>query len=363
MLANGATWVDADGKEQPLTLDDIMIITPYNAQVFEIQQRLPGARVGTVDKFQGQEAPIAIYSTATSSHADAPRGMEFLYSLNRFNVATSRAKCISILVSSPQYSRPNAAHHGRFSLPMRSAAIWKWPTGSAYKHRCCQKVGSARRHLPRRPDRQFQYLAQGGQARIPWPTTVRLPVVNARCTDTDLIRHFGDRKTTPNSCFPKIATEGRFAGHRSSPFRIVDWQHGVRVVDRQEGRSTVGKVTLPKPSHNSAPQTDVMRPLVALVVFVAFSAAHAQYPSGYPQYPPGGTPYRPYGPSIQSREAAPLSQAMLNAHNAIRARVGVPPLVWSEQLAEVAQDWANHLIATGGCRIVPTPATARTSTP
>ena len=79
-----------------------MIITPYNAQVFEIQQRLPGARVGTVDKFQGQEAPIAIYSTATSSHADAPRGMEFLYSLNRLNVATSSAKCMSILVSSPQ---------------------------------------------------------------------------------------------------------------------------------------------------------------------------------------------------------------------------------------------------------------------
>jgi uncharacterized protein len=70
--------------------------------VFEIQQLLPGARVGTVDKFQGQEAPIAIYSTATSSHADAPRGMEFLYSLNRLNVATSRAKCVSVLVSSPQ---------------------------------------------------------------------------------------------------------------------------------------------------------------------------------------------------------------------------------------------------------------------
>jgi uncharacterized protein len=102
MLNSGPTWVDANGKEQPLTLDDIMVITPYNAQVFEIQQRLPGVRVGTVDKFQGQEAPIAIYSTATSSHADAPRGMEFLYSLNRLNVATSRARCMSMLVASPQ---------------------------------------------------------------------------------------------------------------------------------------------------------------------------------------------------------------------------------------------------------------------
>ena len=102
MLAGGATWVDAEGQEKPLALHDIMVITPYNAQVFEIQQRLPGARVGTVDKFQGQEAAIAIYSTATSSPADAPRGMEFLYSLNRLNVATSRARSMSILVSSPQ---------------------------------------------------------------------------------------------------------------------------------------------------------------------------------------------------------------------------------------------------------------------
>jgi predicted RecB family nuclease len=102
IIKSNATWVDRDGKGKPVMLDDILFITPYNAQVFEIRQRLPGARVGTVDKFQGQEAPIAIYSTATSSHADAPRGMEFLYSLNRLNVATSRAKCLSIMVGSPR---------------------------------------------------------------------------------------------------------------------------------------------------------------------------------------------------------------------------------------------------------------------
>lgn len=101
LLESGASWVDGMGRERPLTLDDVLIITPYNAQVFEIRQHLPGARVGTVDKFQGQETPVAIYSTATSSHADAPRGMEFLYSLNRLNVASSRAKSISILVASP----------------------------------------------------------------------------------------------------------------------------------------------------------------------------------------------------------------------------------------------------------------------
>ena len=102
IMAGGTSWTDRCGVEKPLTLDDILIITPYNAQVFEIQQRLPGARVGTVDKFQGQEAPIAIYSMATSSHADAPRGMEFLYSSNRFNVAISRAQCVAILVASPE---------------------------------------------------------------------------------------------------------------------------------------------------------------------------------------------------------------------------------------------------------------------
>jgi uncharacterized protein len=78
-----------------------LIIAPYNAQVFELQDRIPGARIGTVDKFQGQEAPIVIYSMTTSSDAEAPRGMEFLYSLNRLNVATSRARCLCILVASP----------------------------------------------------------------------------------------------------------------------------------------------------------------------------------------------------------------------------------------------------------------------
>jgi uncharacterized protein len=99
--STGALWVDRDGVERTVTLDDILIIAPYNAQVFELQDRLPGARIGTVDKFQGQEAAIVIYSMTTSSHADAPRGMEFLYSPNRLNVATSRAKCICILVASP----------------------------------------------------------------------------------------------------------------------------------------------------------------------------------------------------------------------------------------------------------------------
>ena len=101
ILGSGARWTNRDGIEALIGLDDILIIAPYNSQVFELQVRIPGAKIGTVDKFQGQEAPIVIYSMTTSSQADAPRGMEFLYSPNRLNVATSRAKCACVLVGSP----------------------------------------------------------------------------------------------------------------------------------------------------------------------------------------------------------------------------------------------------------------------
>lgn len=106
LLTEGVSWKDRFGVVRPLAIDDILIIAPYNAQVFEILERLPTARVGTVDKFQGQEAPIVIYSVTTSSHADAPRGMEFLYSANRLNVATSRAKCLCIVVANPEVFQP-----------------------------------------------------------------------------------------------------------------------------------------------------------------------------------------------------------------------------------------------------------------
>ena len=94
-------YTDAEGSTHSLGGSDVLVITPYNAQVRAIRVALPDFRVGTVDKFQGQEAPIAIYSMATSSGAEAPRGMEFLYSLNRLNVATSRAQCLAVVVASP----------------------------------------------------------------------------------------------------------------------------------------------------------------------------------------------------------------------------------------------------------------------
>ena len=101
VLGSNSTWTDCEGIERALTFEDILIIAPYNAQVFELHDRIKGARIGTVDKFQGQEAPIVIYSMTTSTRADAPRGMEFLYSSNRLNVATSRAKSLCVLVGSP----------------------------------------------------------------------------------------------------------------------------------------------------------------------------------------------------------------------------------------------------------------------
>jgi len=67
----------------------------------DLKAALPNRSIGTVDKFQGREAPIVIYSMTTSSPEDAPRGMEFLYSLNRLNVAVSRAQCLAVIVASP----------------------------------------------------------------------------------------------------------------------------------------------------------------------------------------------------------------------------------------------------------------------
>jgi len=97
----GRPWSDRNGNLRPLTTDDILIVAPYNAQVALLAAQLPsGARTGTVDKFQGQEAPVVIYSMATSTPAEAPRGPEFLYSLNRLNVAISRAQGMAILVCS-----------------------------------------------------------------------------------------------------------------------------------------------------------------------------------------------------------------------------------------------------------------------
>lgn len=84
-------------------LDDILVVSPYNMQVNLLQSVLPaGARVGTVDKFQGQEAAVVLISMATSSGDDLPRQIEFLYSRSRLNVAISRARCLAVVFASPR---------------------------------------------------------------------------------------------------------------------------------------------------------------------------------------------------------------------------------------------------------------------
>ena len=110
ILAPGARWTDASGGERPLTDQDVLVVAPYNAHVNRVDDRLRAQgraiRVGTVDRFQGQEAPVVIYTMATSSPDEAPRGLEFLYSANRLNVATSRAKAAAIIVASPKLFTP-----------------------------------------------------------------------------------------------------------------------------------------------------------------------------------------------------------------------------------------------------------------
>ncbi len=107
LLKPSVEWFRGAGNKGPLNRRDILIVAPYNAQVSDLCVRLPGMAIGTVDKFQGKEAPVVIYSMTTSSPEEAPRGMEFLHSLNRLNVATSRAMSNVIVVGSPKLLEPD----------------------------------------------------------------------------------------------------------------------------------------------------------------------------------------------------------------------------------------------------------------
>jgi superfamily I DNA and/or RNA helicase len=103
------TLTKSDG-ERPIVGNDVMVVAPYNAQVRLLRAALPeDVRVGTVDRFQGQEAPIVFFSMATSSGEEAPRDAGFLFSRNRLNVALSRAQSLAILVCSPALLDTRAA--------------------------------------------------------------------------------------------------------------------------------------------------------------------------------------------------------------------------------------------------------------
>lgn len=96
-------WTGKDGAQRPLSQSDIIVVAPYNAQVNALSDALPdGIRVGTVDKFQGQESPVCLVSMTASSAEETARGMEFLFSLNRINVAVSRAKGLALVFGAPR---------------------------------------------------------------------------------------------------------------------------------------------------------------------------------------------------------------------------------------------------------------------
>ncbi len=99
----GRLFTHQDGKTTPLELGDFLFIAPYNAQVRALKRALPeGARVGSVDKFQGQEAPVCILSICSSYGEYGSRGLAFILNRSRINVAISRAKCLAIIVGDPR---------------------------------------------------------------------------------------------------------------------------------------------------------------------------------------------------------------------------------------------------------------------
>ncbi|MHB8730840.1 MAG: TM0106 family RecB-like putative nuclease [bacterium] len=109
----GAPWTNKNSLTQPLHPVDFMVVAPYNAQVRRLRVALDAVGLrdvtaGTVDKFQGREAPIVFYSMATSSAEDIPRSLEFLFSRNRLNVAVSRAMCLAFVVASPRLLESHA---------------------------------------------------------------------------------------------------------------------------------------------------------------------------------------------------------------------------------------------------------------
>ncbi|HEY6279730.1 MAG TPA: DEAD/DEAH box helicase, partial [Streptosporangiaceae bacterium] len=128
----GRDWCDRAGIHAPIGPAGILVVTPYNAQIRAIREALAaagagpaGVMVGTVDKFQGREAPVVIYSMATSSASEAPRGLEFLYDPHRLNVATSRARAMAIIVASPDLVRVSCSTPRQMLLVNALCRAWE----------------------------------------------------------------------------------------------------------------------------------------------------------------------------------------------------------------------------------------------
>jgi predicted RecB family nuclease len=129
----GATFTDRNGRARRMSVEDVLVVSPYNAQVNLLTARLPdGARVGTVDRFQGQEAPACVISMATSSAEEMPRDVGFLFSLERLNVALSRAQALAVVVASPRLLDVPCASLDEMRLvnalcAVRAYARGEWP--------------------------------------------------------------------------------------------------------------------------------------------------------------------------------------------------------------------------------------------
>lgn len=138
---HGRPWTDR-GRTRPLTDEDILVVAPYNLQARVVARRLeragfPGVRVGTVDRFQGQEAPVVLATMTSSSAVDLPRGLDFLLSRNRLNVALSRAQALAVLICSPRLVEADIRTVDQMRLVsgmiglMNAATPWTAPAGGS----------------------------------------------------------------------------------------------------------------------------------------------------------------------------------------------------------------------------------------
>ena len=113
----GCKFKDYDNSERKIAINDILIVSPFNAQVNFLKSRLhKDAQCGTIDKFQGAEAPITIISMTSSSVEDLPRNKKFFFNRNRLNVAISRAQCSSILLLNPKLLETPPSDYDEFKL-------------------------------------------------------------------------------------------------------------------------------------------------------------------------------------------------------------------------------------------------------
>ena len=124
-LTSGA-WTNRDGITRPLEASDIIVVAPYNVQINALSDALPGIRVGTVDKLQGQEAPVALISMTASTAEETSRGLNFLLSRLRLNVAISRGKALSLVFASPRLCETPCATVEQMRLVNALCALPEW---------------------------------------------------------------------------------------------------------------------------------------------------------------------------------------------------------------------------------------------